>query len=173
MDVTHLASAVRIGRFSANPESFQRCHELCQYGAKLADDFQFESPPPFENTYLDHRIFFEVLLGINIEDGVQHFRNKAFSEPIETAGTGPVESYVDLLVRAGKNREALKVAIEHLADAEPLLGIAPRVFEMAQSAQDYQLLMEHFLAKGDLMGYAICALQSQSSDGESLLANQD
>ena len=125
MDVTHLASAVRIGRFSANPESFQRCHELCQYGAKLADDFQFESPPPFENTYLDHRIFFEVLLGINIEDGVQHFRNKAFSEPIETAGTGPVESYVDLLVRAGKNREALKVAIEHLADAEPYWELHP------------------------------------------------
>lgn len=173
MDVTHLASAVRIGRFSADPESFQRCHELCQYGAKLDDDFQFESPPPFENTYLDHRIFFEVLLGKNIEDGVQHFHNKAFSEPIETAGTGPVESYVDLLVRTGKNREALKVAIEYLADAEPLLGIAPRVFEIAQSGQDYQLLMEHFLAKDDLMGYAICTLQSQSSEGESLLDNQD
>ena len=160
MDVTHLASAVRIGRFSTETTILEKCHELCQYGSQLADDFQFESSPPFENTYQDHRIFYETLLGINVDKGLQHFQNKAFAEPIEQVGTGPVEFYVDLLVRINKRHDALTIAINHLADAEPLMGIAPRVFEIAQSNQDYQLLMEHFKTRDDLMGYSLCALQS-------------
>ncbi|MCH2182861.1 MAG: hypothetical protein MK108_12725 [Mariniblastus sp.] len=173
MDVTHLASAVRIGRFAVGPAALQSCHELCLYGAQLAEDFQFESPAPFENTYLDHRIYYESLLGTNVEAGAEHFREKAFAEPIEQVGPGPIETYVDLLVRLGKNREALETTIEHLTDTEHLMGIAPQLFEMAADDQDYQRLQEHFRAEGDLMRYGLCTLQSQSSAKESSLDDQD
>ena len=164
MDVTHLASAVRIGRFCTDSQAIQRCHELCQYGAKLSEDFQFESQVPFENTYLDHGIYFETLLGNNLEAGLEHFRVKAFSEPLETVGTAPLETYVDLLTRVGKNQDAIRVSIKHLSNNEQLMGIAPRVFDIAKSAEDHQVLMKHFRDQDDLLGFSICTLHACSND---------
>ena len=161
LDVTHLASAVRIGRFSKQASALQSCYELCLYGAQLADDFKFASPAPFENTYLDHRLFYQALLGKGVEEGTEHFRAKAFAQPIDQAGPEPMETYVDLLVRVGKNGEALEITLQHLSHAEHVMGIAPQPFEIARNAEDYQKLREHFRAEGDLMRYGICTLQSQ------------
>ena len=167
MDVTHLASAVRIGRFCTEPEAIQRCFELCQYGTKLSEDFQFESQPPFENTYRDHEIYFEILLGKKIEAGLDHFRAKAFSEPLETVGSAPLETYVDLLNRVGKNKDAIRISIEHLSNTEQLLGIAPRVFDIAKSTADHEILMEHFREQDDLLGFSISTLHAYSHANKS------
>ena len=127
----------------------------------MADDFQFASPAPFENTYLDHRLFYQALLGKGVEEGTEHFRAKAFAQPIDQAGPEPMETYVDLLVRVGKNGEALEITLQHLSHAEHVMGIAPQPFEIARNAEDYQKLREHFRTEGDLMRYGICTLQSQ------------
>jgi hypothetical protein len=54
IDATHLASVVRIAKLVEDPDDVKLALELTKYGADLHPDFHYPSPPPFEDTYLDH-----------------------------------------------------------------------------------------------------------------------
>ncbi len=164
LDVTHLASAVRIGRHARSERSLRRALELCQYGLQLSEDFQFPGHPPFEDTFRDHLRYYQVLLGIDVEQGLEHFRQKAAAVDMYQSGTAPMETLIYLLAQADRRDEAIRLSIEHLSDQTYLQGIAPRVFEIATEPSQNRLLKEHYRQKGDVLGYAVSCLRERNPD---------
>ena len=57
--------------------------ELAEYGAGLAEQFQYPGDPPFDDFYLAHVQLFKVLADQNRDEGLAYFQNKLDSVPEE------------------------------------------------------------------------------------------
>lgn len=162
VDATHLNSIMRIARHVQSPKHFQMARDLCRYGQRLADDFKYAGDPPFESTYDDHEPFFSGLLNEGTAAAIEHFEKKlAQCEGFDKTNVADV--FVAWLVRIGRHDLAFEVALEHDVGAEAL-GIAPSIFEIANTRELKQRLMEHFKSTGDLLGFAICKLQLKEGE---------
>ena len=76
IDTTHLASVMRIARPVDNRESLLKVSELAEYGSRLHEDFKYPGNAPFEDTYHDHQLFYNALLGQNVDTAIEHFLRK-------------------------------------------------------------------------------------------------
>jgi hypothetical protein len=91
LDITHLASVVRIARVLTDEPSLQRAWELTQYGRRLHHQFQYPGEEPFVDFYPAHAAYFSILLGRDVDAGLALFERKMrAADPIEH-GTGPME----------------------------------------------------------------------------------
>ena len=162
IDTTHLSSAMRIARLLEDPSEILMAKELANYGSKLAEDFQYPGAAPFEDTYLDHGLFFAALLGEQVDEAVEHFKSKA--DTVDAYQFGPVadETLVDLLFRLGRTDEALQVATQRLMGNENTMGIAPSVFEIAKNPDQLQKLRDAYRSQDDLLGFAVAVLKKPS-----------
>ena len=129
--------------------------ELCLYGQSLPARCQFSSDPPFEEHYRDYGVYLSILAGENVEDGVTHFRAKAESGSPEEIGTYPAEVLVNLLLKIGRDQEALAIARRYLVTADSRQLTCPGIVELCEKTGDFQTLSEvareqnnpvHFLA---------------------------
>ena len=161
-DTTHLNSIVRIVRNVRTGKHFRLAKELCQYGQRLPEDLKYAGDPPFESTYDDHVQFFSGLLGENVDAAISHFREKLDSCE-QHDQTIVAEQVIAWLVRLGRREEAFELHLSHLTGKETW-GIAPSVLEIADSPDLKKRLMDHFQSTGDLLGYAVCKLQSGTGD---------
>lgn len=159
IDPTHLSSAMRIARLLDDPSDISLAKQLATYGSKLAEDFQYPSAAPFEDTYLDHGLFFSALLGEQVDEAIAHFQSK--TETVDPDQFGPVadETLVDLLARVGRTDEALEVATQRLMGNEQAMGIAPSVFEIAKKPSQLQKLRDVYRSQDDLLGFAVAVLK--------------
>lgn len=164
LDTTHLASIMRIGRVVDQPTQLQQLLELAEYGQQLDADFQYAGSPPFENTYPDHVIYYRALLGINVEQATSHFTQKTQTTDRSQYGLVAVETLVDLLSRTGNRRQALDAAIEQLLGQEDLTGLAPNIFEIATTEEEFQQLMNHYRTRDELLGFSISLLKSMTAN---------
>ena len=166
IDTTHLSSAMRIARVLEEPSEISIARELANYGSKLAEEFQYPSAAPFEDTYLDHGLYFSALLGDQVDQAVEHFKSK--TKTVDAQQYGPVadETLVDLLVRVGRTDEALSVATERLMGNESAMGIAPSAFDIARDSVQLQRLRDVYRSQDDLLGFAVAVLKQpiQGSD---------
>ena len=162
VDTTHLNSIVRIVRNVRTGKHFRLAEELCQYGQRLPEDLKYAGDPPFESTYDDHVQFFSGLLGENVDEAISHFREKLDSCEQHNQ-TIVAEQIIAWLVRLGRPEEAFELHLSHLTGKETW-GIAPSVLEIADSPDLKKRLMDHFQSTGDLLGYAVCKLQSGTGD---------
>ncbi len=160
IDPTHLASAMRIARLLEDSDDILVANQLANFGSKLPEDFQYPSAPPFEDTYLDHGLFFSALLGEQVDQTVQHFKSKTESVAADQFGPVADETLVDLLVRVGKIDEALEVATQQLMGNEETIGIAPSVFEIARNPAQLKRLGDVYRSKNDLLGFAVALLKN-------------
>jgi hypothetical protein len=163
LDVTHLASIMRIGRIVGDPRSLRKLVEMAQYGQQLAGDFQFPGQPPFEETYKAYQLFFEALLGQRCDEAIDYFQRKSNAEIAAGENTLATETLVDLLYRLDRKNQALEIALERLAD-RTTSGVAPRIFEIASDHEALQRLVEFFHAKQDLLGFAVSVLQQEADE---------
>jgi hypothetical protein len=161
IDTTHLASVMRIARVVDDPEDLRRASQLATYGQGLDEDFQYPGSPPFEDTFVDHGFFFNALLGIEVDAAIAHFENKMQTHDAEEIGPIAEETLVDLLVRLGRNDEAVTLATERLLGKHEPLGIAPQPFEIANSPETRARMKEFYLSQGDLLGFAVSVLDSK------------
>ena len=159
IDPTHLSSAVRIARLLEDPNDLSAAKQLATYGSKLPEDLQYPSATPFENTYLDHDLFFSALLGQRVDQAIQHFQSKTESVDQEQFGPAAEETLVDLLARVGRTNEALEFATQRLMGNESALGIAPGVFEIAKSSAQLKKLGDVYRSQDDLLGFAMAVLK--------------
>ena len=159
LDTTHLASLMRIGRGVDEADAIQMLAELADYGSRLHKDFHYASAPPFEDTYTDHLFYYQALTGLKPDAAIAHFKAKANATDQSQYGTVAVETLIDLLHRIGRSAEAIEFAIEELMGKDNQIGLAPNVFEMASSQNDLSLLIEHYRAKDDLLGYSVGLLK--------------
>jgi len=164
LDVTHLASTVRLARVLEEKNSLTKALEISEYGDQLSENLKLPGQPPFEETFRDHAIFFNGLLRIEAETATDHFRQKSESE---TGAEGMLqfpatEQYVMLLHRLGKTSEAIDVAIKHLAGTDSMAS-AWRLMELTGSVDDLQKIQKHCQEKSDVLTFGLCLLQQHGA----------
>ena len=74
IDTTHLASTVRIARVLADPADLRLALDLTEYGRRLSQQFQYQGDEPFVETYPSHALYFQALLGENVEEALAYFQ---------------------------------------------------------------------------------------------------
>lgn len=160
LDTTHLASTVRIARVLTDPPDLELALDLTHYGRHLGAQFQYPGEEPFTETYPAHALYYEALLGRNVEAALAYFRQKAELLDAQSHGLAAIEIYVDLLARLGRYQEAIAAAIELTpAESQPA-GWGPSLLELAGKAGDYTKVIDYCRQKGDLLGYTAAMVQS-------------
>ena len=159
LDTTHLASTVRIASVLEDPAQPRNAWELTQYGRRLHHQFQYPGEEPFVDFYPAYATFYSILLGDNVDAGLKVFQRKARAADAKQYGTGAIETYVDLLDRVGRHREAIEAAIELVPDEVPPQRIVPLLLEIADRASKagdqggYAPILAYCKQHGDLLGY--------------------
>ena len=172
LDTTHLASVVRLATMVDDPRTLWKLVELTHYGSKLHADFQYPSEPPFEKTYEDHGVFYRALAchltpasesESAADEAAAHFRQKAEQTPREQHGATAWEVYINLLNRIDKKDEAIDAYLNHLYKKEDLAGIAPNIFDIANTKEQFFELSEFFCKHEDQLGFSVCLLKAKQS----------
>lgn len=154
IDTTHLASTVRFARLLDDPRQLRLALDLTAYGRRLHSQFQYQGDEPFADIYPSHALYFQALLGENIDEALAYFKDKAQALPASEHGSAPAEVYIDLLSRVGRPREAIEARLELLPPDTPTLGLAPSLLDLCRQAGDYEPLVTHCQRAGDLLGFA-------------------
>ena len=161
IDATHLASVMRIARVVDETDDLRRALELANYGSSLQADFQYASPAPFEQTYPDHQFFYAGLLGHDLPAAIQHFTAKCQSVDSERFGGVAFETLADFLMRVGQTDAAIAVLTEQLLGKHEPLGIAPQIFQLAETPDQLAVVQKYFLQNEDLLSFGISLLQAK------------
>ena len=144
---------VRISRILQDPILIQKAYELSRFGNGLPDDFKYPGQVPFEDVFPDHLRYYAAVLGQNEDAGIDHFRKKIEQHDARQHGGVVIETYIELLARTGRNDQAIDVLVSQLLGKYSLLGIAPEVHELAQTAEQKQKVMDHYRNESDLLGF--------------------
>jgi hypothetical protein len=153
IDLSHLNAVVQMATQLEKCEELQLARALCAYGMKLSPKFRYQSEPPFEDQYADYDKFLAILTGEDVEGGVAHFRAKIDTHPPETAGTFPTETYVNLLLRLGRDQEALEIVRKYLAPLGEARLSCPNLVELVQQTKRYDVLAEVARAQGNAVNF--------------------
>ncbi len=156
LDTSHLAATVRFARVLQDPKQWQLAWELTQYGRLLSQPLQYPGEEPFRDTYPAHATFFSVLLDQNRDAGLGYFERKARSVDHEEHGTAAIETYIDLLDRVGRTREALDAAFRLIPSDVPLARVLPWLLDMAGRCGGIDGLMAYAQTRNDPLSFAIC-----------------
>jgi hypothetical protein len=141
IDISHLGAVVQLSiHLSPDCPEFALARELCQYGERLSPRFQYASEPPFEKQYHDYGIYLSILGGENVDEGLNHFRQKVEGPDSGDVGTYPAEVLVNLLLRIGRADEALQVAGKYLVKVDERQLTCPGVVELCQRTGNYETL---------------------------------
>ncbi|MEM1067532.1 MAG: hypothetical protein AAGI63_01460, partial [Planctomycetota bacterium] len=160
LDTTHISSTVRIASVLDDQERLRKAWELTQYGRRLHHQFQYPGEEPFVDFYPAYSAFYSILLGENVDAGLKVFERKARSVEVSEHGTGAIETYVDLLDRVGRHREAVTSAIDLVPDDLPPQRIVPLLLDIAAKvtnddrAETYDAIAHYCRRHNDVLGYA-------------------
>lgn len=166
IDTTHLASTVRFARLLSDERLLRLALDLTEYGRRLNEPFQYQGEEPFTDHYPAHALYFQALLGENVEAALDYFRQQAESVDLDQVGTIAVEVYIELLDRIGRSAEAIDVMLAMLPADRRTLGIAPTLFELSRRAGQFQRAAEFYLQHDNLLGYATCLLAEKQASAE-------
>jgi len=166
IDVSHLASTVRLAPLLRADEVLRMARGLCQYGQGLSIRHQYDGDPPFENTYLDHGAYLDVLLGQQVDQSLTHFRSKIEADQeggFEQGSAFPAQVLVGLLVRLNRIEEAIDVASQYLVGLPESMLICPGVAQLCQLAGRPDRLLKVAEEQGDLVNYTAAMLLASGS----------
>lgn len=158
VDTTHLASVVRIARYIDDVETVELAKQLASYGQQLDSQFHFDGDVPFESIYEDHLRYFESLAGGDPANVNAWFHRKLTELEPGFERNITVELFVDFLCRTQQFELATRVGLKEMAEDHQAMGIAPSLFEIAEMAGDYDLLISSFSQSGDVLGASIAKM---------------
>ncbi len=164
IDVSHLASVVRMSVMARDHLAIAKAADLAEYGRRLSPRLQYEGNPPFDRTYDDHRLYLHALLGEHIEEALALFRSRlgepgTLGEDGDSAvATMAAQVLVNLLARLGRLDEAIEVSSEYLAGLADVSLFCPTVAQLCQRARNPARLAEIARHRGDPVQYAIALL---------------
>jgi hypothetical protein len=162
IDASHLASVVRIARIVEDAASLRFAWDLTQYGRRLSETFQLTGDEPFADVYPSHGLFFGAQLGMQVEEALAFFRDKAERAVPEDEGTAAAEVYIVLLVRLGRFAEAMAAHVKLIPPNVRASGFAPTLLELGRLAEDYDQLTNICRERGDLLGFAAGMIAKQA-----------
>ncbi len=153
IDLSHLNSVVQMSTQLDNCEELAIARDLCAYGLKLSPKFRYQSEPPFDDQYADYGRYLAILMGENVEENLAHFRAKVEANPPQEAGTFPTEIYVNLLMRLGREEEALEAVRKYLTPLGELRLSCPNLVELVQRTKRFDVLAEVAKEQGNAVNY--------------------
>jgi hypothetical protein len=169
IDISHLASTVRVSPLLDDPMELKLAADLTDYGRRLSDRHRYEGEPPFDDLYGDHGVYLKALLGRDADAAVEHFRSKLDGSPDELVDGDAEPSrrddavaaqvLVGLLVRLGRVDEAIAVSAEYLAGLPESALFCPGVAQLCQRAGRANELARIAREQGDLVHYTAAILQ--------------
>jgi hypothetical protein len=153
IDLSHLNSVVQMATQLDKCEELEITRDLCAYGMKLSPRFRYQSEPPFEDQYADYDRYLAILSGEDVEGGLAHFRAKVEAHDPKTAGTFPTEIYVNMLMRLGREQEALDVVRKYLVPLGDMRLSCPNLIELVQQTKRYDVLAEVAREQGNAVNF--------------------
>jgi hypothetical protein len=161
VDTSHLSSIVQMALQLGPGPDLELARELCEYGACLSGRFLAQHDPPFEEFYVAYGHYLGAIAGDKVDETVAYFRSQVEKADPQEVGTYPAEVLVNLLLRVGRDTEALAVAQKHLAAAEGRQLTCPSIPELCRQAHDYRPLAEAARVQGDAVHFLAGLLASQ------------
>jgi hypothetical protein len=153
VDTSHLSSTVQLAMHLDPGPALELARELCEYGAKLRGRWSQPGDPPFEELYPSMGKYLAILAGDQVEENLGYFREQAEKADPNEVGTFPAEVLVNLLLRLGRDREALEVARKYLAAPSGRRLSCPSVVELCTKLGDYATLAETARSQGDAIHF--------------------
>src|SRR5438105_15294214 len=92
-------------------------------------------------------------MGQEVGAGIAHFRAKAESADPQTIGSYPAEVLVNLLLRIGREAEALEVSRKLLAPLAEAPRSCPSFVELCQRTGNYKALAEVAREQGNAINF--------------------
>ena len=163
LDTTHLASTVRFARLLEDESLLRIAVDLTEYGKRLSSQFQYDGDEPFADLYPSHALYFQAIIGENVEEALKYFREKAESIDAYEEGTMAVEIYIELLDRLGRTQEAIDAMVKMVPDNTHLMGVAPSLMDLSKKVDEYQSWMQFCRQRNDLVGFAAGLCMSAKS----------
>ncbi|GIW80980.1 MAG: hypothetical protein KatS3mg105_2787 [Gemmatales bacterium] len=165
VDLSHLSSVVQMALQLKPGEELEMVRELCEYGKRLSPAYGFSIEPPFENQYEDFAVYFSILAGDKVEEGLAHFRKKVEAMDPEENDTAPAEVLVNLLLACNRLPEALETSRRYLATAPGRRLACPSFIDLCHRAKDYQTLAEVAREQGDSVNFLAGLLSARNGSG--------
>lgn len=159
IDTTHLAATVRNARVLTDPADLRMALDLTEYGRRLSQQFQYQGDEPFADQYPSNALYFQALLGQNIDEALHYFQQKSELLDPQFHGSAAIETHVDLLARLKRPAEAITAALKLNPKAAQPIGHAPSLLDLAQQAQEFDTVLKYCEEQGDVLGYAACLAQ--------------
>lgn len=156
IDTTHLAATVRNARVLSDKADLKMALDLTEYGRRLSQQFQYQGDEPFAEQYPAGALYFQALLGENIDEAIAYFTQKAELLDPQYHGSAPMETLVDLLARIGRPADAINAALKLSPKAVQPVGLAPSLIELATQAKQFDPVLKYCQEQGDVLGYAAC-----------------
>lgn len=153
IDTTHLASTVRFARLLNDEADLRLALDLTEYGHRLHQQFQYQDNEPFADTYPSNALYFQALLGENLDEAVGFFREKMSSVDQVEFGSLAVEVYIDLMARIGRYDDAIDATLDQMPADQPSMGIAPSLYELCEKAGSFDRYLTACKEREDLLGY--------------------
>ena len=161
LDTTHLMSTVRIARVLDDPPLLRMAWELCQYGQGLHSQYHYPGDEPFEEFYRTHSLWFDALLGREVDAALAYFKQRAADERSAERGSPALETYLELLQRLGRSCEALREAERLLPDDFPRSRATHWLWDLSRACGDYSVMERICRQRDDRLGFAMAVAASR------------
>lgn len=159
IDTSHVSSIVQYSLDWHESRNLRLVIELCEYGQKLSEMFQYAGQSPFENVFEDYEIYLRAVLGENVEVAIEHFRKKIeASDPYEV-GTAPAQTLVKVFVQLEHFSDAIDVYQRYLKDSDPTYLNCPNARQLCDMAGDYERLCNLAREDDDLLSFTAAIIQ--------------
>ncbi|MBI2807239.1 MAG: hypothetical protein HYX68_19830 [Planctomycetes bacterium] len=153
IDLSHLNSVVQMATQLDKCPELAVTRDLCAYGMKLSPRFRYQSEPPFEDQYADYDKYLAILQGEDVDANLAHFRAKVDANPPDSAGTFPTEIYINLLMRLGRETEALDMVRKYIVPLGDVRLSCPNLVELVQQTKRFDVLAEVGREQGNAVNF--------------------
>lgn len=165
VDTSHLSSVVQMSLYLPDGAELALACELCEYGRRLSPGLKGFNDAPFDETYDDYLAFLRVVAGVDVEANLSRFKEKAAREAAEGSSYA-AQVYVNLLVRAGRHREALEAAKQFLIHENEQNLVCPGVSELARKLGDYESIAQAGRARWDGVQFLAGLIAAQKANSQ-------
>jgi len=161
IDISHLAAVVRMSTLCEEDGPIALAADLTEYGRRLSPRLLFDGPPPFQQIFHDHGIYLRALLGRDVDQAIDHFRQKLNGDQNGMSDECvPAQTLVNLLVDVGRVEAAIDVAAEHLGGVPDSALGCPSAAQLCQRAGQPERLARIARDQNDLVSFAAAMLAS-------------
>jgi hypothetical protein len=160
VDTSHLLSVLPYCTEVTDRPSLERFAELCEYGKRLAPQFQSAGIPPFEDQFTAYGHYIQALLGNDVEDHLDYFRRQISESDPEVVGDAPGRHLARLLLSLHRPADALNVVIDHVFEDASYGAPVPSALQLCYQAKEFSRLRDIARDRGDLLSYAAGSILS-------------